>query len=372
MIAGGVELSSYPARCVLGARAPHAAGRDRGRRRGRARGAARPLPRRGPELEPQPHAARARAVRDRRRTRRSSRRCVRRGGRGAPAPPRSAARATGPTRRSSPPPGIPTVMFGPGGEGAHADEEWVSLARHVAVAATLLARRRSALRVSGAASTPPCDPAAVPAPSARRARVPRRADRATRRRRCASCRAGRRARPRRRRGQGRVRPPRAARVQGARRVVGDRARAARATRTSHTLVAASAGNHGRAVAHVAARRGLRCRVFLPARAVAGAPRRRSPARAPRSSSSTAPTRRPWRAPRPTGAAAGRRSRSPTSATAGPRALGDRRLRDAVRRARRAGALDVVLVPVGVGSLGRGRRALRRAARGAAASSASSR
>jgi diaminopropionate ammonia-lyase len=38
-----------------------------------------------------------------------------------------------------------------------------------------------------------------------------------------------------------------------------------------TLVAASAGNHGRAVAHVAAMRGLRCRVFLPARS---APARR--------------------------------------------------------------------------------------------------
>ena len=35
-----------------------------------------------------------------------------------------------------------------------------------------------------------------------------------------------------------------------------------------TLVAASAGNHGRAVAHVARRRGLACRVFLPARSVA--------------------------------------------------------------------------------------------------------
>lgn len=34
----------------------------------------------------------------------------------------------------------------------------------------------------------------------------------------------------------------------------------------HTLVAASAGNHGRAVAHVAALRGLGCRVFLPSRA----------------------------------------------------------------------------------------------------------
>jgi diaminopropionate ammonia-lyase len=36
----------------------------------------------------------------------------------------------------------------------------------------------------------------------------------------------------------------------------------------HTLVAASAGNHGRAVAHEARRRGLRARVFLPARSLA--------------------------------------------------------------------------------------------------------
>ena len=35
-----------------------------------------------------------------------------------------------------------------------------------------------------------------------------------------------------------------------------------------TLVAASAGNHGRAVAHEAARRGLGCRVFLPERSLA--------------------------------------------------------------------------------------------------------
>ena len=34
------------------------------------------------------------------------------------------------------------------------------------------------------------------------------------------------------------------------------------------LVAASAGNHGRAVAHVAAQRGLACRVYLPARSLA--------------------------------------------------------------------------------------------------------
>jgi acetylornithine deacetylase/succinyl-diaminopimelate desuccinylase-like protein len=35
--------------------------------------------------------------------------------------------------------GIPTVMFGPGGEGAHADEEWVSVAETEAVARTLVA-----------------------------------------------------------------------------------------------------------------------------------------------------------------------------------------------------------------------------------------
>ena len=45
-------------------------------------------------------------------------------------------------------------------------------------------------------------------------------------------------------------------------------RALRARADVHTLVAASAGNHGRAVAHVAASRGLRCRVLLPARAAA--------------------------------------------------------------------------------------------------------
>ena len=37
---------------------------------------------------------------------------------------------------------------------------------------------------------------------------------------------------------------------------------------ARAVVAASAGNHGRAVAHVAARRGLHCRIFVPARAAA--------------------------------------------------------------------------------------------------------
>ena len=42
-------------------------------------------------------------------------------------------------------------------------------------------------------------------------------------------------------------------------------RAVREQPRLRTLVAASAGNHGRAVAHVAATRGMRCRVFLPRR-----------------------------------------------------------------------------------------------------------
>lgn len=41
-----------------------------------------------------------------------------------------------------------------------------------------------------------------------------------------------------------------------------------AERPAQTLIAASAGNHGRAVAREAARRGLGCRVYLPARSVA--------------------------------------------------------------------------------------------------------
>ncbi len=45
-------------------------------------------------------------------------------------------------------------------------------------------------------------------------------------------------------------------------------RALREHPDTRMLVAASAGNHGRAVAHVAASRGLRARVFLPARSLA--------------------------------------------------------------------------------------------------------
>jgi len=45
-------------------------------------------------------------------------------------------------------------------------------------------------------------------------------------------------------------------------------RALRERPDTHTLVAASAGNHGRAVAHAAALRGMACRVYLPSRSLA--------------------------------------------------------------------------------------------------------
>jgi diaminopropionate ammonia-lyase len=45
-------------------------------------------------------------------------------------------------------------------------------------------------------------------------------------------------------------------------------RALREEPAARTLVAASAGNHGRAVAHVASLRGLACRIFLPERSLA--------------------------------------------------------------------------------------------------------
>jgi len=44
-------------------------------------------------------------------------------------------------------------------------------------------------------------------------------------------------------------------------------RALREAPDTRTLIAASAGNHGRAVARVAAMRGLGCRIFLPARSL---------------------------------------------------------------------------------------------------------
>ena len=130
-------------------------------------------------------------------------------------------------------------------------------------------------------------------------------------------------------------------------------------RRPDTLVAASAGNHGRAVAHVA----RRARPALP-RLPAGAGRRprgarRSPPRAPRSSSSTATTRTRSRAPRRTAAADPVASRSPTSATPAPRAGSIDGYATLFAEAAEQGDARLVLVPVGVGLARRGGGALRR-------------
>ena len=130
--------------------------------------------------------------------------------------------------------GIPTVMYGPSGEGAHALEEWVGLSDTEAVARVLVdvARRDLRMRalVNGSAtrggrrarrrrSCVPRVASGIPAHACPRADIDR--DRA-------------RARSRGR--EGRVRPARASGLQGARRVVGRRAAprspARRSTRSS--------------------------------------------------------------------------------------------------------------------------------------------
>ena len=113
-------------------------------------------------------------------------------------------------------------------------------------------------------------------------------------------------------------------------------RALRATPGLKTLVAASAGNHGRAVAREAARRGLACRIFLPKRSVAA---RRDAIAAEgaelivvEGSYEDALGRAAEAAAAPDACRDRRRGRLP----ARPRR--DRRLRHAVRRGRRAGRL----------------------------------
>ena len=139
--------------------------------------------------------------------------------------------------------GIPTVLYGPSGEGAHANEEWVSLGDTAAVARTLLAVASRVLRVSVFVN-PAYDPPAVPAPS-REALAFHHAL------------PGYAPTPVRDLGDGVFLKDESARLGlPAFKVLGASWAAERALRLDpeiHTLVAASAGNHGRAVAHVAAR-----------------------------------------------------------------------------------------------------------------------
>ena len=146
--------------------------------------------------------------------------------------PRSAARATGPMPRSSPPPGSRRSCSARAARARTPREEWVSLADTEAVARTLIAVAAERLRVRALVN-----PRRRPGRGAAR--------RATTRSRSTRALPGYAPTPVRElpgvaaelglargRRQGRVGPPRAAGVQGAGRVVGGRARAARAARTS--------------------------------------------------------------------------------------------------------------------------------------------
>ena len=125
-------------------------------------------------------------------------------------------------------------------------------------------------------------------------------------------------------------------------------RALRADPSITTLVAASAGNHGRAVAHVARLRGLSCRVYLPARSVAA--RRAAIAGEGAEVVMVDGTYEEAVARAASdGAATGAASSSPTWARPARRSGSS----TATRRSSPSWTplVDVALVPVGVGSLG---------------------
>ena len=147
-------------------------------------------------------------------------------------------------------------------------------------------------------------------------------------------------------------------LQGAWRVLGPSSGSSRRGPDVRTLVAASARNHGRAVARVAAMRGLRGRVYLPPRAAPSLDERRD---------------------RGEGADVvivdgtyeeAVAAASLAGATDGVADVADVGTSDTARwvidgyatlfdEARAHGAFDVLLVPIGVGSLGRRRPGLRR-------------
>jgi diaminopropionate ammonia-lyase len=115
-----------------------------------------------------------------------------------------------------------------------------------------------------------------------------------------------------------------------------------------TLVAASAGNHGRAVAHVAARRGLRCRIVLPARA---APARREAIA--REGAEVVVVDGPYEAAlarAATEAAAPGALEIADTGADGPASWVIDGYATLFAELARAGSFDVIVVPVGVGSL----------------------
>ena len=139
-ISGGEELSSYPARCVLGLERRTLPGETGRRRRGASSPRCSTLPRGRPELEAEQRTLLVREPFEVAAGRARSSAVVRdaAAARSAAAPPIGGASYWADAAFIAAA-GIPTVMFGPGGEGAHAAEEWVSLADTEAVARTLVA-----------------------------------------------------------------------------------------------------------------------------------------------------------------------------------------------------------------------------------------
>lgn len=125
-------------------------------------------------------------------------------------------------------------------------------------------------------------------------------------------------------------------------------RALRERPGTHTLVAASAGNHGRAVARVAALRGLRCTVFLPERSLAV---RREAIAA--EGAEVVVVRGTYEDAVAAAASAGRRPGALAVADVGedgPAAWVVEGYATLFAEARAQASYDLVLVPVGVGSL----------------------
>ena len=160
--------------------------------------------------------------------------------------------------------GIPTVLFGPGGEGAHAAEEWVSLDDTAAVARLLAGVAEALCARQPRTSTPVRSAAPTTAAAGFHHALPDYAPTPVR-----DLPGGVLVKDE----SGRLGLP-AFKILGASWAV---ERALNDAPATTTLVAASAGNHGRAVAHEAARRGLELpRVPAPALAggAAGGDRRR--------------------------------------------------------------------------------------------------
>ena len=266
LIQGGEELSSIPGRCVLQLERRTLPGETAADVRGRARRAARDVPRGRPGARRAgAHAARARAVRDRRRrrARHGGRRCGA-GGRRRGAADRRRELLGGRRvhrRRRDPDRHVRT------GGRRRARDRGVGqpeLDRHGGAHARR--RRRQDLRVSCFVN-PAADATAVPPASGDAAAfhlgLPGYRPTPVRELPSVAAQLGVEAVGVKDESD-RLGLP-AFKVLGASWAV---ERTLRADPGVHTLVTASAGNHGRAVAHVAAMRGLRCRVFLPQRAVA--------------------------------------------------------------------------------------------------------